>query len=236
MNSGQRNLNLRLIRGGKGEKAQKDLKIRLFSAYSIVDDFKGYDHVKLNWICVERRSPIAPYGKLIEGYAQISPHLRPLFEQYVNELFTEEEIGLLRNYLRGDLGAGFTSEEDPVPVSSEFIPKPLRQIKTGERMGLFKPETGGERSLPFDFCGCYDLGRCPPSLGVPPEVTDKGVEFLRESLRELDIDPAGYEPLFNSAVEKIYDEKGLMVEQGKTREERIRERSRFFRIQAPPES
>jgi SOS response regulatory protein OraA/RecX len=71
---------------------------------------------------------------------------------------------------------------------------------------------------------------------VQPEAAEKGVEFLRESLRQLGIDPAQYEPLLESAVEKVYDERGLMVDQGKTREERIRERSQFFKVQAPPEN
>ena len=235
MSSGEKNVKLRLIRGGKGEK-RENLKIRLFSAYSIVDDFKGYDHVRLNWICLERKSPIAPYGELIEGYAQIGEQVRPFFEQYVKELFTEDEIGLLSEHLKGVLGATFTTDEEPVPLPSALIPKPFRQIKAGGPMGFFKPAAGGEQRFPFDFCGCYDLSRCPPSLIVQAEVTENGAEFLRESLKELGIDPAGYEPLLKSVVEKVYDERGLRVEQGKSREERMRERSRFFRVQAPPEN
>jgi hypothetical protein len=236
MSSGERNVKLRLIRGGKEGVAQENLKLRLFSAYSLVDDFKGYDRVRLNWICLERRSPAGPYSKLIEGYAQIGDQVRPFFEQYVKELFSEDEVGLLGSYLKGSLGAGFVSNEELVPIPSVFIPRPFRQIKPGGPMGFFKPAACGGQCLPFDFCGYYDLSRCPPSLRVQPEAAEKGVEFLRESLRELGIDPEGYEPLLKSAVEKVYDERGLMVEQGKTREERIRERSQFFRVQAPPES
>jgi len=236
MSSVKGSVKLRLIRGGKDGKARENLKIRLFSAYSTVDDFKGYDRVRLNWICLERRSPLTPYSSLIEGYAQISEQVRPFFEQYAKELFTEDEIGLLESHLDDGFGADFTTNEELVPLPSVFIPRPFRQIRPGGPMGFFKPAAGGEQGLPFDFCGYYDLSRCPPSLVVQPEAAEKGVEFLRESLRQLGIDPAQYEPLLESAVEKVYDERGLVVDQGKTREERIRERSQFFKVQAPPEN
>jgi hypothetical protein len=235
MSSGEGKVKLRLIRGGKEGQAPENQKIRLFSAYSMVDDFKGYDRVRLNWVCLERRSPLAPYSRLIEGYAQIGEQVRPFFEQYAKELFTEDEIGLLGSHLQGGLGVGFTANEELIPLPSVFIPRPFRQIKPGGPMGFFKPAGGGVQGLPFDFCGYYDLSRCPPSLVVQPEAVEKGVEFLRESLRELGIDPAGYEPLLKPAVEKVYDERGLMVDRGKNRKERIRERSQFFRVQAPPE-
>jgi len=234
MSSGEGSPKLRLIRGGKGKKGPESPKIRLFSASSIVDDFKGYDRVRLNWICLKRKFPLGPYSSLIEGYAQIGEQVRPFFEQYVKELFTEEEIALLKNNLRGVYGTGFTVNEEPVPIPSVFIPRPFRQIKPGGPLGFFKPAVEGEQ--PFDFCGYYDLSRCPPSLLIQNEVADRGVEFLRECLRELGIDPVGFEPLLRSAVEKVYNERGLMVDRGKTREERIKERSQFFRVQTPPEN
>jgi hypothetical protein len=54
---------LRIINGGKESKESSE-KIRLFSAYSVVDNFQGHDCVKLNWIHLERRFPIARYDRL----------------------------------------------------------------------------------------------------------------------------------------------------------------------------
>ena len=90
--------------------------------------------------------------------------------------------------------------------------------------------------MPFDFCGYYDLSRCPPSLAIQQMVAENGVEFLRESLKNLGIDSSVYELLLNATVEKVYNEKGLLVDRGKTREERMRERAQFFKIQAPPKN
>jgi hypothetical protein len=130
----------------------------------------------------------------------------------------------------------FTVNEELTPIPSVFIPRPFRQIKPGGAVGFFRPDAGAGTALPFDFCGFYDLSRCPPSLVIQPEAAEKGMEFLRESLKELGIDPAGYEPSLKAAVEKVYDAKGLLVDRGKTLEERTKERSQFFKVQAPPES
>lgn len=229
-------LRLRLIQGGKDGRGPENLKVRLFSAYSMVDDFKGYDCVRLNWICLERKSPVAPYGALIDGYAQISEQVRHFFEQYVKELFTEDEVELLGGRIKAVFSENFIINEETVPFPSVFIPTPYRQIKPGEPRGFFKPAGESEADLPFDFCGYYDLSRCPPSLDIQSEAREKGVEFLRESLKELGIDAAEYEPSLRGAVEKIYDERGLRVDRGKTREERIRKRSQYFGRQAPPEN
>ena len=91
---------LRLIQGGKEDREPETHRIRLFSAYSLVDNFRGHDRVRLNWIHLQRRIPPASYGRLIEGYAQINERVRIFFEDYVKELFTEQEIDLLSGYLR----------------------------------------------------------------------------------------------------------------------------------------
>ena len=186
---------LRLIHGGKESKKLETRSVRLFSAYSLVDDFKGHDHVRLNWIYLERSVSTEPYARLIDGYAQINERVRTLFEQYVNELFTEQEIDLLGKHLRQNFGANFTAVEESVPLSSVFMPTPFRQIKPGGPRGFFKPAGAREANWPFDFCGYYDLSNCPPGLDIEPEAAENGVEFLRESLKNLKMNPAVYEPL-----------------------------------------
>lgn len=227
---------LSVIQGGKGGNGREDRQPRLFSAYSMVDDFKGYDRVRLNWIYLERQAPSWPYGKLIDGYAQIGEQVRHFFEQYVKELFTEEEIEMLRVHLKAGFGSNFTVNEEQLPVQSVFIPMPYRQIKPGGPRGFFKPAGETKVGLPFDFCGYFDFSRCPPSLLLQSEAERNGVDFLRQSLLELGIDPTAYELRLKAAVERAYDEKGLLVCLGKTRGERIKERSQFFKMQAPPES
>lgn len=136
---------LRLIHGGKGSRGPENLKVRLFSAYSIVDDFKGCDCVRLNWICLERKSPLAPYASLIDGYAQISDQVRHFFEQYVKELFTEDEVELLGDWIKTVFKKMFTANEETVPFPSVFIPTPYRQIRPGDPGGFSNRRVGASR-------------------------------------------------------------------------------------------
>ena len=73
--------------------------MKLYSAWSIVDNCRGYDKVMFNWIRADRRRPLAPYKQLIDDYKHLDCLFKPYMENYVDELFTGEEINALRDYL-----------------------------------------------------------------------------------------------------------------------------------------
>jgi hypothetical protein len=65
---------------------------------------------------------------------------------------------------------------------------------------------------------------------------EKGITFLRESLKNLGIEPNGYESLLKGAVERVYDDFGFYVDQGKTLDERSKERAEFNLNVIPPKN
>jgi hypothetical protein len=226
---------LRIINGGK-ESNESTEKIRLFSAYSVIDNFQGHDCVRLNWIHLERKFPIARYDRLIDGYDKIDERMRFYFEEYVKELFSKDEVELLRAYVNASFKTELYEVEETVPVSCIFVPMPYREIKPGGSRGFYQPVQNGGPALPFKTSGYYDLSKCPSSISIQCSTMEKGIAFLRESLKNLGIDADGYEPLLKGTVESIYDEFGFFVDRGKTLEERSKEREEFNRNATPPQN
>lgn len=229
-------IKLRVIEGGK-DRREVSHKTRLFSVYSLLDNFRGHDCVRLNWIYLDRKFPIGRYEKLIDGYKQIDERMRSYFEEYVNELFTEEEVENLRRYVTGTIGVEVHAVEQELPVSCIFVPMPYRNLKPGGPRGFFNPVPGEKSEIPFKTCGYYDLSKCPPSVAISPDVLEKGIAFLKDALDRMGIDETACRCPLREVVEQAYDDAGFFVDRGKTRDERILERAEFFKLDTnPPKS
>lgn len=220
---------LRVINGGKsrGESCHPD--VRLFSAYSLVDNYQGCDGVRLNWVCLERENPVAPYEGLIEGYKNLDERVRPYFEEFIRELFTEDEIQSLENYLMENYSSDLHIHEETLPASSIFIPMPFRQACFGKGRGFHYLFEDAHYDLPFKVGAYFDLRNCPPSIALQPTMKAKGLAYLEEAMRHLGLDCRFPESALEDTVESLFNRMGLYVEQGKTKEERIRERELFLK-------
>lgn len=214
---------LRLVSGGKENNPSP--AARLFSAWSVVDNFHGYDRVRINWVYPDRKNPVADYEDLIDEYARIDKRMRGYFEEYVSELFTEEEIELLKPRVSALLGTELNVVEETVPVSCVFVPMPQLGMKQGAHRGLFDPSDAVQWDLPFSAHGCYDLSRCPPSIAIQPSEMENGTAFLSEALSVLNIDLQGLD--LRRAVASVYDSSGLFVGKGRNLGQRLEEFGRF---------
>ena len=54
--------------------------MRLFSAWSIVNNFVGYDEVVFNWSYAEREKHLAAYKELIADYHHLDEVIKPYME------------------------------------------------------------------------------------------------------------------------------------------------------------
>jgi hypothetical protein len=226
-------LKLRVIKGGK-HRSPSAPKMRLFSAYSVVDNFQGHDCVKLNWIFLDRKFPVAGFDKLIDCYGQIDERMRSYFEEYVKELFTEDEIEALGRYVKDNLRVDVQAAEEPMPISCVFVPMPYKEIKPGGSRGFYHLSPGERDELPFKACAYYDLSKSPPSVFIESEARERGVAFLKESLQSLGLEIELEDGVLRSIVEKVYDGSGLIVEKGKTKDDRLKARSEYFKVDANP--
>jgi hypothetical protein len=147
-------------------KASNAVKPKLFSAYSIIDDFCGHGRVKVHWFYCDRIRPIIPYELLIQNYQPGDAYT----ENCINEFFTEYEIDLLREYLWEFHGDKLYPCKVSLPIFEKSAP--FSAIGTSSTIN-FDPKTGEahfettadyyelfheeEYTLPFRVEGYFDL-------------------------------------------------------------------------------
>jgi hypothetical protein len=214
---------LQMIKGGKYTEEPLPSAVKLFSAYSLVDNYRGRDGVRLNWIYMGRKKPVVPFQALIEDHSGIDEGMRPYFEDYVKELFTEEEIRLLKDFVSNRLEINLEPKEVTLPIASLFIPMPFNGISAGEGRGFYHPREV-ENELSFQVCAYFDFRNCPPSVCMQKEPREHGVTYLREAIKALGLKADLNVEQLSAAVESLYNELGLHVEQGKSMEDRLKER------------
>jgi hypothetical protein len=216
-----RMVKLKVIKGGKSNEKTCVSQVKLFSAHTIIDNYHGRDGVKFNWIYLDRQKPVAPFERIIENYKQLDERVRPYFEQYINELFTQEEVETLKKFLTEKLEANIYINEEPLPSSGIFVPMPFKGIPAAKGRGFYYPSQNGHSNLPFSVCAYFDLKNCPPSLCLQQEAREKSILYLQKAIAALGLEcKAGAEQL-HATVDELYDQCGLFVDQGKTREERL---------------
>jgi hypothetical protein len=214
---------LRVIKGGKYTEEPVPSTVKLFSAYSLVDNYCGRDSVRLNWIYMDRKKPAIPFQAAIEDYSEIDEGMRPYFEDYVKELFTEEEVQSLQDFSSRNLEVSLHLKEVRLPIPGVFIPMPFNGIPAGEGRGFYHPREQNN-GIPFQVCAYFDLRSCPASVCMQKEPREHGVAYLREAIKTLGLEADLKIEQLSMAVESLYDRLGLYVQLGKKMEDRLKER------------
>ena len=146
--------------------AGKAVELKLYRAYSIMDDFLGYGQIKVHWFCEDRNEPIGPYDQLIQDF---EPGQNLYAEDSINECFTEEEIEQLREYLERVHGYKLHAIEVNLPMP-ECMPYGaigaggVLAMSTSGELGIIRGHhddyymlsTEEEYSLPFKVWGYFD--------------------------------------------------------------------------------
>ncbi len=136
--------------------------MRLYKAWSVVDNFSGQEQVRLDWFVVGRTVPLAPYAELIQNYDEEVED--SCYDQIlVNELFAESELEELRAYLARSHRLDLQSEELIMPVKSGGLSYGLLLISGEKDFYTLADEEG--YNLPLSILGHYDgKGRAFPAL------------------------------------------------------------------------
>ncbi|MDD2585872.1 MAG: hypothetical protein PHT79_07235 [Syntrophomonadaceae bacterium] len=128
--------------------------VRLFKAWSIVDNFYEKDQVLLNWFVVGRQTPIAPYEELVDNYDENEDEVW-CDHLLVNEFFTEPEIEGLRDYLLEFHELEVRVEEVSLPVCSGGLSYSLLLINGAKDFYPLADEK--EYKLDISVLGHFDL-------------------------------------------------------------------------------
>jgi hypothetical protein len=102
------------------------------------------------WVYSGREKPPAPYDKLIRNYKKLDADVRLFAENYVDELFTEEEANKLMDFLSKKFGLEAYLFPVKIPVSSKSRLISIRAdaLQNFEELFPLKKEDG--YPLPFE--------------------------------------------------------------------------------------
>jgi hypothetical protein len=185
--------------------------VRLYKAWSVVDNFMGQDQVRLDWFVVGRTVPLAPYAELIQDYDEDIED--SCFDQVlVNELFTESEGEELRTYLDRSHQLDLQLEEVAVPVKPGGLSYGLLLISGEKSFYTLADEEG--YNLRLSILGHYDVKGIAASVSLSDKDISMGTVYLQKVFRHLNLVGVDRNELV-SLLQEIYAESGLHVVKGK---------------------
>lgn len=133
---------------------------KLFRVRSKINHFpheeRIYDSVELCWFVVYRECPAFSYERLVEEYGEKSDGSSFISENNLNELFTEEEAKILKEYILRVHKQGCVVKEANLPL--EYYSFGYEDIVLGYEEGLYKLNEEDGYDLPFIVWGYYDAG------------------------------------------------------------------------------
>ena len=185
--------------------------VRLYKAWSVVDNFMGQDQVRLNWFVVGRTVPLVPYAELIQDYDDDLED--SCYDQVlVNELLTESEGEELRAYLGTSHQLDLQLEEVTLPVKPGGLSYGLLLISGEKSFYTLADEEG--YNLKLSILGHYD-GKGMAVLAPLSDIDlNMGTSFLDKVFNHLNLVGVDRSELA-LLLQKIYSESGLHVTQDK---------------------
>ena len=141
----------------------KVLRMKLYSARTIVKVYKGHRDVAFSWFaCREPGFFRWPHAELIADYDRLDDECRFYAGDAADDLFDKTEADALAAYLeREHAGEGETTiKEVKLPLPGNIIG--LSHIPVGGGTGWHQLNEEPAYSLPFRVWGYYDLRHCEP--------------------------------------------------------------------------
>jgi len=148
------------------QKGQEEKGSSYGHAYSIVNNFKGYDHVHIFWFCSRNKKNVSLSNKVIRDFGSGNVKQTESSEKYFSLLISEPDFKELKKFLTESFKYNAEFIGEPLPVHydrnsgksgvRDFIPAGASEWKLFEEEGY---------NLSIDVTGYYDL-RYSPSADV----------------------------------------------------------------------
>lgn len=184
--------------------------VRLFRAWSVIDEILGHNQVTFNWFVAGRPTPIIPYEELIEDFDE-NDEEACYDKMLVNELLTEAEVEELRAYLLSSHKLEIQVEEVSLPIRAGGLSYGLLLI-SGER-GFYSLADEEEYKLSVSILGHFKLEEDKLSDFLSDEDIRNGTSYLKKVFQNLNIAELEEIQLID-VVKKIYTETGYCVQKG----------------------
>ena len=138
--------------------------VQLYRVFSIRENYKNRDSVVVDWFCLKREEPVAPYESLIKNYRDMDKAEREEAQKRIDSFLTGSEVDELKSYMDRSYGFEVRKKEIDTPVGNgrkiPFFAGPSSPSDDGDYFHLNAHE-GYSLSIPIS--GYYDLSE-PPNL------------------------------------------------------------------------
>lgn len=193
------------------EAQEKGSTLALYEAWSVTN-IKGCDDVTIYWFCSDygRREQ---YNDLIADYGDKKdkdPFYDP--ETYCDELFSQEEIAQLANYLKG-YDMSLITKRIATPINEPGYMTMRGNPSRGCTDFAYLHKFPGY-NLPFTVCGEYQTYTCPPSVDISSKTMSRLIQFTGELFNSMGLHVP--EDELQITLKELYDDHGLCATNGFT--------------------
>ena len=193
---------------------------KLYSGISYLNNINGRDNVAVKWYYGDWKLHWTDidYSKIIQDYSFMTDDEKSMSRYYANQLFTQDEIELLKDFLLSKHGTGVFVLEQPLPIETYFV-----DDNTGDRQFYqdhYRFEHNGntihldvaeDYELHFPVSGNYYPGNGLPSDELSEECLEDGVTFIRDVLKSLKYKARWSDRKLTSILKNLYDKDGFYV-------------------------
>lgn len=189
------------VRAGISNKSKR------YTAYSVIDNVKGRLLVPVNWAKMNTKLDEADYREIIKDYDHLSAEEKSKAEAWASQLFTEDEISILRLFLRKRFRAGLLEQKHFLPIEAKDVAFEGEEVSNTIELRKYDKR----QDLPFEVCGHYNLGLGLQSDELVRQIREDGLEFLAKGFKILFPKLEWPDKLREEAIEEIYNKYGLYV-------------------------
>lgn len=133
--------------------------MKLYEAYSMIDDYRGFKDVQFHWFVSKRQESIIMPEKAITGYTKLDERGRFYALDYMNELLTENEVEALRTYLKENHDTDLEAVEVKLPIWGAGT-MGVGALPVGGLTDFYMLAYEDNYDLDVPIWGYYDLGSC----------------------------------------------------------------------------
>jgi hypothetical protein len=191
---------------------------KLYSAYSVVNDFHDRDNVNFVWFVRSRQTPLPDTAALVKRFDDIkAASQRRLLDRRVQSLFSESEVKALQRYLAKTHDAELFVRKIDLPLKDKDLPAlfPMEKESIVADTGLYLLAQEKSYALPFEVWAFYDLRQCPFTAEAQARQKARlaGVRFMRAALRRMNLDQGISDQQIDAAVAPLFESHGFNVTQ-----------------------
>jgi hypothetical protein len=137
-----------------------------YSAYSLIDHYKGFKQVFVAWYCYQRDAAPECYSRLVADYQDLPAPYKRRAEMYVDALFNKSEIVLLRQHVKDAFGIDIRPLKESLPMSEDSYLNYIHPeiMVDHKRVGILDIAPLKAFSIHFKARGVYDLHHCQPAI------------------------------------------------------------------------